>query len=133
MKRKTFNRIKRLIKLVEINFAIIVSFIQFESLCLPTIAFASDDLQFNLSVPKNQDSFTVVSDYINQRIPAIQALSAVLLIIATIGCGTKLGVASAFGDSRGRQEMLMAIFWIIIAGAIVVNAKQIVGISARAK
>ena len=47
-----------------------------------------------------------------------------------IGCGTRLGISSAFGDPRGRQESLMGIFWIVVAGVLVIHARQIVGMGA---
>lgn len=106
-------------------------------LLFPTIAFAKSDkgdgqtqIEFNLQAPKNSDSFQVITTYLNHGIPVFQGLSAVILVIACIGVGTKLGVSSAFGDARGRQENIVGLFWIIVAGVIVIHAKAIVGASA---
>lgn len=130
MIKKVAGRFQRLVKLIAVNFSVLASFIELKFLFTPMIVYASDTDQFSLKAPKNGDSFQVITSYINQRIPAIQGLSAVILILACIGCGTRLGISSAFGDPRGRQEALMGIFWIIVAGILVIHARQIVGMGA---
>ena len=133
MIKKVAGRFQRLVKLIAVNFSVLASFIELKFLFTPMIVYAShetDTDQFSIKAPKNGDSFQVITSYINQRIPAIQGLSAVILILACIGCGTRLGISSAFGDPRGRQEALMGIFWIIVAGALVIHARQIVGMGA---
>lgn len=96
------------------------------------IAFAADnssDLNFNLKTPDNSDAFTSIASYLAKYIPAAQGLGGVVTVLACIAIGIRLGASTATGDSRMRQEAIVELFWLIVAGVIIIHAKEIIGLS----
>lgn len=136
MIRKIKNFFQRNTKLFSINVAILLSFIfmQMQTWIFPTIAFAKDsdggDVQFNLQAPKQTDAFTAFSDVLQKIVGPFQGVAATVMVISCIAIGIRLGYAAGVGDARGRQDAITSLFWLIVAGVIVVNARSIVGIAA---
>lgn len=63
-------------------------------------------------------------------IPSLQGLGAVLLVIFAIILGIKIGMSAVTSDPRGREGAIVGLFFIILAGVVIIHAKQIVGMSA---
>ena len=63
-------------------------------------------------------------------VPSLQGLGAVLLVIFAIILGIKIGMSAVTSDPRGREGAIVGLFFIILAGVVIIHAKQIVGMSA---
>lgn len=93
-------------------------------------AFADDDptsmFQKHVDVPSDND---VLGNVFAGFIGPLTSLAAVILVIAAIICGMKIGTSAMFGDPRQRQEALVGLVFIIIGAVVVIHAKQIVGMA----
>lgn len=75
-------------------------------------------------------SMNTLSNIFAGFIPSLQGLGAVLLVIFAIILGIKIGMSAVTSDPRGREGAIVGLFFIILAGVVIIHAKQIVGMSA---
>lgn len=123
-------------RIIAFNLSVLMSYIiiHFPVLNLSTAVFAaSDDEEFQISVPKAaKTSFiTSMSDLLDKYIPQMQGFGAVVLVIACIKLGVEIGSSAAFNNPQQRQEALKGLFWLIIAGIVVIHAREFVGIAVQ--
>ncbi len=96
---------------------------------VPVFAESDNPQYFNQHVDTSSDANDVVAKIFNNFVAPLQSLAAVILVLACIICGIKIGVSAMTGDPRGRTSSLMGIAFIIIAGVVIVHARAIVGMA----
>ncbi|QNQ82951.1 hypothetical protein FP435_00160 (plasmid) [Lactobacillus sp. PV037] len=69
-----------------------------------------------------------LANVFNSFVPIVQNVGAVLLVLATIILGIKIGVSGAVGDARGRMSSIQGIFYVLVGAAFIINARGIVGL-----
>ncbi|MDE7056137.1 hypothetical protein [uncultured Lactobacillus sp.] len=98
---------------------------------IPAFAEADSSDAFNTHVnPTNGAQATdVVAGLFNGFVAPLQAFVAVILVIATVICGLKIGVSAMTSDPRSRTSAIEGIAFIIIGAVVVVHARSIVGMA----
>lgn len=109
--------------------AIVIAYLATRALSLT--AYADDGTDAFTQQVDTTGSTNIFADIVNGFIPPLQGFGASVLVVCMIVTGIKLGTSSMFQDPRGRMEAIKSIFFIVIGGAIVIHAKQIVGFAAR--
>ena len=134
--------IKKHTKLMKVNFEILVAFLtSFVGLnSTAVVAFAADKGSGGNKGGGDAGAFTkytggpgnmnTLSNIFAGFVPSLQGLGAVLLVIFAIILGIKIGISAVTSDPRGREGALVGLFFIILAGVVIIHAKQIVGMSA---
>ena len=134
--------IKKHTKLMKVNFEISVAFLtSFVGLnSTAVVAFAAGKGNGGNKGDNGAGSFTTytggpgsmntLSNIFAGFIPSLQGLGAVLLVIFAIILGIKIGMSAVTSDPRGREGAIVGLFFIILAGVVIIHAKQIVGMSA---
>ena len=134
--------IKKHTKLMKVNFEILVAFLtSFVGLnSTAVVAFAAGKGSGGNKGDNGVGSFTTytggpgsmntLSNIFAGFIPSLQGLGAVLLVIFAIILGIKIGMSAVTSDPRGREGAIVGLFFIILAGVVIIHAKQIVGMSA---
>lgn len=75
------------------------------------------------------DAQDVLGGIFNGFVAPLQTFVAVILVIATVICGMKIGVSAMTSDPRSRTEAITGIFFIIVGAVVVVHARSIVGMA----
>ena len=128
--------IKKHTKLMKVNFEILVAFLtSFVGLnSTAVVAFAGDKggggagaFTTYTGGPGNMNT---LNNIFAGFVPSLQGLGAVLLVIFAIILGIKIGMSAVTSDPRGREGAIVGLFFIILAGVVIIYAKQIVGMSA---
>lgn len=109
--------------------AVFVAYIATRALTLQ--ALADDGTSAFTSQVDTGGSTNVFADFMNSFVSPITGFGASVLVLCMIITGIKLGTSSMFGDPRGRMEAIKSVFFIVMAGVIIIHAKQIVGFAAR--
>lgn len=134
--------IKKHTKLMKVNFEILVAFLtSFVGLnSTAVVAFAGDKGSGGNKGGGGAGAFTTytggpgnmntLNNIFAGFIPSLQGLGAVLLVIFAIILGIKIGMSAVTSDPRGREGAIVGLFFIILAGVVIIYAKQIVGMSA---
>lgn len=137
--------IKKHTKLMKVNFEILVAFLtSFVGLnSTAVVAFAAGkgsggnkggsgvgDAGSFTAYTGGPGNVNTLTNIFAGFIPTLQGLGAVLLIIFAIILGIKIGMSAVTSDPRGREGALVGLFFIILAGVVIIHAKQIVGMSA---
>ena len=134
--------IKKHTKLMKVNFEILVAFLtSFVGLnSTAVVAFAAGKGSGGNKGDNGAGSVTTytggpgsmntLSNIFAGFIPSLQGLGAVLLVIFAIILGIKIGMSAVTSDPRGREGALVGVFFIVLAGVVIIHAKQIVGMSA---
>lgn len=134
--------IKKHTKLMKFNFEILIAFLtSFVGLnSTAVVAFAGDKGSGGNKGGDGAGAFTkytggpgnmnTLSNIFAGFVPSLQGLGAVLLVIFAIILGIKIGMSAVTSDPRGREGALVGLFFIILAGVVIIHAKQIVGMSA---
>lgn len=134
--------IKKHTKLMKVNFEILVAFLtSFVGLnSTAVVAFAGDKGSGGNKGGGGAGEFTkytggpgnmnTLSNIFAGFVPSLQGLGAVLLVIFAIILGIKIGMSAVTSDPRGREGAIVGLFFIILAGVVIIHAKQIVGMSA---
>ncbi|QDR73677.1 hypothetical protein FOD75_11335 (plasmid) [Limosilactobacillus reuteri] len=103
----------------------------FASKLLTVQAFADDGSSSFMKYADNSGSTggDVIANAFAGFINPMTEIAAVILVIATIVCGMKIGASAMVGDPRTRMDALVGIMFIVVGGVVVIHAKQIVGMS----
>lgn len=122
---------------MKVNFEILVAFLtSFVGLnSTAVVAFAAGNKGDNgagsfTTYTGGPGSMNTLSNIFAGFIPSLQGLGAVLLVIFAIILGIKIGMSAVTSDPRGREGAIVGLFFIILAGVVIIHAKQIVGMSA---
>lgn len=118
-------------KLIKFNLGLIGSFIGFSATNLVVLA-DGDSSAFEKGLGGHQKNFSInaFANIASGFISPLQTLAAVLLVIFAIWLGIKIGMAAVTSDPRGREGAIVGLFFIIIAGVVVIHAREIVGMAA---
>lgn len=101
------------------------------AVAVPAFAEADDSSAFNTHVnpTSGAQAQDVLGGLFNGFVAPLQTFVAVILVIATVVCGMKIGVSAMTSDPRSRTEAITGIFFIIIGAVVVVHARSIVGMA----
>ena len=105
--------------------AVVFAYVATRALALQVSADAFTD-----EVGESGDS-NMFANIVNGFIAPLQGFGAAVLVVCMIVTGIKLGTSSMFGDPRGRMEAIKSVFFIVIGGAVIIHAKQIVAFAAK--
>lgn len=97
---------------------------------MPVFAEESDSSDaFSTHVDTSGNAIDVMAKIMNQFVAPIQNLGAVLLVLAAVVCGIKIGVSAMTGDPRSRTSSIMGIFFIIVGAVVIIHARSLVGMA----
>ena len=101
------------------------------AMAVPVFAEADDSSAFNTHVnpTSGAQAQDVLGGIFNGFVAPLQTFVAVILVIATVICGMKIGVSAMTSDPRSRTQAIEGIFFIIIGAVVVVHARSIVGMA----
>lgn len=92
-------------------------------------ADSSDAFNTHVNPTLGKEAQDVFGGIFNGFVAPLQTFVGVLLVIATVICGMKIGVSAMTSDPRARTQAIEGIFFIIIGAVIVVHARSIVGMA----
>lgn len=131
---------RKLVALFKLNVIALTSFIGFNADALIAFAGQGDGKGGGTKGGDGVSNFTkytggpgkmdTLTNIFAGFIPPLQGLGAVLLIIFAIICGIRIGMSAVTSDARSREGSIVGLFFIIVAGVVVIHAKSIVGMSA---
>ena len=110
------------VKFAQSGLAIVAAFVASK---LMTARVMADEISEKY-VYKSGGSDTFASVF-NGFVGPLTNIAGIILVLAAIVCGMKIGTAAMTGDARSHTESIIGLFFIIVAAVVVVHAKQIVG------
>lgn len=95
---------------------------------LPAFASESDSSDaFSTHVDTSGKSVDIFASLFNRFVAPLQNLGAVLLVLAAVVSGIKIGVSAMTDDPRSRTSSIFGLFWIIVGAAVIIHARSLVG------
>lgn len=132
------DKLKKHAKLLKFNFGVLGSFIGFNATNLVAFAANSGDegvTAFNkgAGISGSSDVTGTLTGLFSGFVSPLQSFGAILLVIFAIILGIKMGASAVSSDPRGREGAIVGLFIIILAGVVIIHARDIVGMSSGIK
>lgn len=105
--------------------ALVTAYFGSKILAVSALADATSDFTTVTGSP-NGNASDILPQYLASFIPMFTKIAAVILVIAMIVCGMKLGYSTITGDPRARMGSLTGLIFICVGAIVVIHAKQLV-------
>lgn len=97
-----------------------------------TVAFAADPSS-RVAGDSFGNSDNAFADLFFKFLGPLQDFGTVILILAAVICGIKIGGSSVMGDARSRTNAIVGLFFILIGEVVILHAQALVGMAINLK